>query len=412
MSARRLNKPLKTYLIVTPFFPSPVSWRGAYCYDFVVALRKVLGANWRVEVFVPGNGEDFEIGNVLVHRFPQKILPSNIFPFLYRCRNEEAFLAAIDHAGIPLNNIAICHAHTANFAIYPLSVQQLNPACKTLLHHHDLMSFGLNLGRFNHWGLYNNFLARQLKELHEQIDIHVFISRLCEKSFRSFPNVDWLGDDDYSAQARGVKRLLPVNVKQSIVLHNGVNTEIFSPSETGRQNSDNIVIGCVGNISIEKGQYDLLEAIEIVNRRLLSEHAKKHVKVRFVGSGRALKQCKKFVNEHRIDVEFLQEMRHEKLADFYRGLDLFILPTWLDGFGCVYTEAYACGVPFIATTRAGVEELIPESDRELWLVEPHDVERLAKCILSFVKNRPHQKLKSAIDIQTLVQEFAKSLGCF
>ena len=28
------------YIVVTPFFPSPISWRGAYCYDFVRVLDR------------------------------------------------------------------------------------------------------------------------------------------------------------------------------------------------------------------------------------------------------------------------------------------------------------------------------------------------------------------------------------
>lgn len=384
-----------TYIIVTPFFPSPSNWRGAYCYDFVKALKQAR-PDWRVEVFVPGKGGDYEVGGIAVHRFKTKQLPSNILPFFFRKYNEKSFLAALASAGITTCDIVICHGHTANFAIYPLAVKGLNPLCKALLHHHDLMSFGLNNGCLHHVSLYNSWIARQLKKLHEQIDLHVFISRLCEKSFRSFPNIDWLKDDDYSAQARGlVGRLSPVMVKDSYVLHNGVVTAIFSPCVKRVKINGTVIIGCVGNFEPEKGQYDLLQAVKGLP-----------VKVRFIGSGSDLERCKRYAKENGIKAEFLPEMRHEELPKFYHSINLFILPTWLDGFGCVYTEAYACGVPFIATTRAGVEELIPEEERDFWLVEPRRPEMLTQKIKLFLAHRHVQHLSGDIDIDSLVKRFA------
>ena len=388
---------LKVYIVITPFFPAPDNWRGAYCFDFVKTLKRAR-PNWRVEVFVPGTGDDYEIDGVTVHRFKTRELPSNISPFLFKRYNEKSFLSAISRVGIKVSDIIVCHGHTANFAIYPLAVKKINPSCKALLHHHDLMSFGLNNGRLRHVALYNLIVAKQLKRLHEQIDLHVFISRLCEKSFRSFPDIDWLGDTDYSAQARGLLRVIePIRVKDSYILHNGVDTKLFKP-DSNVNSRGTFVIGCVGNISPEKGQYDLLCAVKDLS-----------VSVKFVGSGSDLERCRRYALAHGIDAEFLPEMRHEELPRFYQKLDLFVLPTWLDGFGCVYTEAYACGVPFIASTTAGVEELIRDEERDLWLVEPRCPLQLADKIMYFIEHRPEQKLTGEIGINALVSDFARRL---
>ena len=82
-----------TYIVVTPFFPSPDNWRGSYCFDFVKALKKTL-ADWRIEVFMPGKGDEYEIDGITVHRFATRQLPSNVLPFLCRGRNEKSFLNA------------------------------------------------------------------------------------------------------------------------------------------------------------------------------------------------------------------------------------------------------------------------------------------------------------------------------
>lgn len=401
---------MTVYLIVTPFFPAPRSWRGSYCYDLAMALRSALGDSWRVEVFVPGR-DDYVIDGIKVHAFKTYYLPSNIFPFIFRRLNERSFLKAVARAGIDVKDIAVCHGHTANFAIYPLSIRRLSPACKTLLHHHDLMSFGLNLGRLRHCAIYNRILARQLKRLHAAVDTHVFISRLCEKSFKSFPDVDWLGDADYSAQARCVGDMKPVKVKHSVILHNGVDRSLFFPPPVRSAiNKREFVIGCVGNVNKEKGQYDLLCAVNIVNRRLRGDGRGLTVKVRFIGSGPDMERCMRYAEEHKIDSAFLPERRHEELREFYWGLDLFVLPTWLDGFGCVYTEAYACGVPFIATLSAGVRDLIPENSSNQWVVEPRNAAALAEAVESYIRNRPVLRIDSELYIDRLAINFTKELG--
>lgn len=403
-----MNKTAKsnTYIYVTPFFPSPETWRGAYCFDFVKALKR-LRPDLRVEVFVPGKGADYELGGIKVWRFPTRELPSNILPFLFHRHNEKSFLAALARAGVDLRNVKICHGHTANFLIYPLAAKRVNPQIKTLLHHHDLMSFGLNNGRLRHSRLHNIILARGLRRFHEAIDLHVFISGLCKRSFLSFPDIDWLGDKDYSLQAHTVRKLEPVKVKDSYILYNGVDGEIFKPSPSPRRlKYDSLIIGCVGNFQSEKGQYELLQAVQSISAINLETK----IKVRFVGSGHDLERCKCFAFENNIDADFLPEMRHEELADFYRSLDLFVLPTWLDGFGCVYTEAFSCGVPFIASETAGASELVLPSERKLWLVKPRDPEDLAAKIGHFIASRPVQHLVGPVSFDALIPPFLEKIG--
>ena len=220
-----MNKPV--YLYVTPFFPSPETWRGAYCFDFVKALKR-LRPDLRVEVFVPGKGDDYEIDGIKVWRFPTHELPSNILPFLFHRHNEKSFLAALARAGVDLRNVKICHGHTANFLIYPLAAKRVNPQIKTLLHHHDPQSFGLNLGILRRCWLYNMYLFPVLRRLHEQIDTHVFISESVKRSFLQAPRTDGCVYDDYIKQMR----FLPyrsVRIKDFVVLHNGVDDKLFAP---------------------------------------------------------------------------------------------------------------------------------------------------------------------------------------
>ena len=405
------------YLYVTPFFPMLTSWRGAYCYDFVKALKRELeveklggGGQWNVLVFKEGDGRDYEIGGIKVCTFRARRLPSNVFPNLFAHSNQKVFLSAVERAGIKLEDVAVCHGNTANYGIYPLAVKKVNPKCKALLHHHDLASFGLNMGRLRHCWLYNLIEFPILRRVHEKIDTHVFISEASRRSFLAAPDAGWTQFEDYKKQMRGVP-YRPARIRNSIVLHNGVDMSIFHPATQPRSLTSTFIIGCIGNFIDLKGQITLLEAVKILNSGSGAQRSvRPTIRVVFVGSGPMLDDCRRFARENEIKAEFRTEVRHEELAGFYHSLDLFVLPSWFEGFGCVYTEAHSCGIPFIACEGQGIEDLIAAEDRHLWLCKPRDPVDLAAKIKYYIQNRPQQRLTGPIDINELAKEFFKKIN--
>ena len=398
-----MNQPI--YIVATPFFPSPTNWRGAYCYDFVVALMKT--GVYDVRVFVPGRGEDYTIGGIRVHRFRTKQLPSNIFPFLFASKNQKSFLNAVTKSGIKIEEVAVCHGHTANYAVYPMVIKKYNSKCVTLLHHHDLQSFGLNLGKLRHFVPYSVIQFLILRNWHEKIDCHVFISEASRRSFLTAPDTEWTVYDDYKAQMKGPRLLgcRSARIRESVVLHNGVDLSIFMLCNTRNTNGE-FVVGCIGNFMYLKDQISLLKAIKILNEK--SDNVK-DIKVIFIGSGLGRAKCENFVKDNGIDAEFRNEVRHEELPQFYHSIDLFVLPSYFEGFGCVFTEAWACGVPFITCEGQGVEELIPNEERSKWLCKPRDPEDLANKIGNYMNHRWEQRLSGPIEINELVGEFVRKI---
>lgn len=396
---------MKTYLYVTPYFPSPTSWRGGYGYDFVKAVERT--GRYRVEVFVEGGMEEYEVDGVRVHPFPVKRLPSNVLPLLWRGCNERSFLRAVEKAGVKAEEIAVCHGNTANFAVYALAAKKANPKCKALLHHHDLSSFGLRNGILRHVWPYNMIMFPKLRRLHEEIDLHVFISEACKRSFLAAPDTGWTGYRYYKKQMRGLP-CRPARIKASYVLHNGVDRRVFTPE--GRRGHDGFVIGCVGNFNELKDQMGLLKAVERLNAaRANRPGSTTGVRVVFVGSGERRRKCEKYARAKGIEAEFRDEVRHGKLADFYRGIDLFVLPSFFEGFGCVYTEAWCCGTPFIACEGQGIEDVIFGEDRAKWLARARDPEDLAAKIAAYMENRWEQRLREDPDIDGLVGKFIEEL---
>ena len=380
------------YIVVTPFFPSPTNWRGSYCYDFVRALMR--NGCYDVRVFMPGKKNSaYEFNGITVATFRTCQFPSAVFPFFFRRFNQRSFLAAVQRAGIDLTSVAVCHGHTAFFGIYPLAIKALNPNCLTLLHHHDPGSFGLNLGRLRHCWLYNMIMFPVLSRMHEKIDCHVFISEMAKRSFLSAPSTEWTVYDDYRRQMRWLPYRSP-RIRDGLVLHNGVDTEKFYP-ETSRTANDIFTIGCIGNFIDWKDHLTLLKAVTGVP----------NVKVVLIGSGPMRAKCEAFAHEHGIDAEFRNEVSHEQLREFYCSIDLFVLPSYFEGFGCVFTEAYACGVPFITCEGQGIDDLIPDDERHSWLCKPMDENDLSEKIVHYMRYRPQQHLKGPISFDELLPSF-------
>ena len=395
------------YLFVTPFFPSPTSWRGAYCLDFVQALKRM--GRYRVMVFKPGDGKDYEYQGVTVHTFRTRQLPSNVFPFLFAGWNQKSFLRKVatvaEQDGWCLDEVAVCHGNTAVFAPYPVALKALNPKCLTLLHHHDPGSFGLQSGCLRHCWLYNLMQFLILRKWHERIDCHVFISELVKRNFLSAPRTeDWMCVS-YKKQMRALP-WRPVRSGRSVVLYNGVDGAQFN--ERGRDNAGirPFTIGCAANFSVEKGQLDLLKAVARLKGR------GREIRIRFVGSGGNIEECRRFAERQKLDVEFLPEVQHAQLPEFYRGIDLFVLPSTWDGFGCVYTEAWACGTPFITTAGAGVSELIPKEEWNLWVARSADPEGLTEKIAYYMDHRPRQTLNGPVTFDKLMPYFLRELQCY
>ena len=74
----------------------------------------------------------------------------------------------------------------------------------------------------------------------------------------------------------------------------------------------------------------------------------------------------------------------EQLADLYSSSDLFVMPTVSDdidreGFGTVYIEAAAHGLPSIATDMSGVNEAVLHGQTGL-LVQDHDASDLVASL--------------------------------
>ncbi|MCV2879977.1 glycosyltransferase family 4 protein [Sedimentimonas flavescens] len=173
-----------------------------------------------------------------------------------------------------------------------------------------------------------------------------------------------------------------------VVLH-GIDTQAFAPAVDRaalRQElrlSDGVLVGCYGRIRAQKGTDAFVDAmISILPGRpevtalVMGRATESH--------GAFLEGLKAKVCDAGLDgrIRFLPEVTVDRMADWYRILDLYVAPQRWEGFGLTPVEAMACGVPVVATRVGAFEEIVtPQTGA---LVAPDDIPALADATAEFL----------------------------
>ena len=129
---------------------------------------------------------------------------------------------------------------------------------------------------------------------------------------------------------------------------------------------------CVAHLYPRKNVATLLAAMRrLPNSALL----------RVVGTGPDLARLERLSRELEIGerVEFLGHVDFARLAGEYRRADVFCLPSRQEGFGIVFLEAMAAGLPIVAARAAAVPEVVIDGESGV-LVDPDRPDELAAAL--------------------------------
>lgn len=142
---------------------------------------------------------------------------------------------------------------------------------------------------------------------------------------------------------------------------------------------DYFVVGYVGRLSEEKGVGDLLAAF--------AEQAKPHPTLRLVIVGEGPQRCQleRWVVDLGIHDRVVFAGFQEDVSTWFRGMDIFVLPSLTEGTPMALLEAMAAGVPVVGTAVGGVPRLIRNGETGI-LVTPGRPGEIARAVEELIRN--------------------------
>lgn len=170
---------------------------------------------------------------------------------------------------------------------------------------------------------------------------------------------------------------------------------------------DEIMLVAVSRLVPRKGFDTAIEAVA----RLRSQHPK--LRLAIAGSGRDRDRLEKIARTLDAPVKFLGRVSDDDLPKLYGCADLSVMlcrNRWggleQEGFGIVFLEAAACGVPQIAGASGGAAEAVDNGVTGLVAANPRSVDEAAHLIESLLEDSARRKSMGTAARWRAVQEFS------
>jgi glycosyltransferase involved in cell wall biosynthesis len=193
------------------------------------------------------------------------------------------------------------------------------------------------------------------------------------------------------------------------VLHNAIDTDVWSPSQATNTFREELglghafpIIGYVGRIMPEKDLETWLRAAALV--------AQQYPEAQFVlvGEGKdgiTLDQLRRLSDELGIANRVHFPGYREHLLPVYASFDIFVLSSRREGLPNSILEAMAMGVPVVTTDVAGAKELVLH-EQTGYVLPQGDVNGLARAIITVVADEALRQRMSQAGRERVEDEFS------
>jgi len=140
----------------------------------------------------------------------------------------------------------------------------------------------------------------------------------------------------------------------------------------------------------------------------LPEILKMHPEVKYLIAGKYDEQERQrlefIIKKNKLEgkVIFTGFIKDEELLDHFMLGDVFVMPSLNEGFGIVYIEAMACGLPVIAGNNDGSVDAL-DNGKLGYLIDPESISEISKTVSLVLENAKNER-GVKLDLQQRVRE--------
>ncbi|MEK7209683.1 MAG: glycosyltransferase family 4 protein, partial [Patescibacteria group bacterium] len=171
------------------------------------------------------------------------------------------------------------------------------------------------------------------------------------------------------------------------VINHGVDFQKFQVSSSKIQDTRfKYYILSVGTLKKRKGYEHSIRAFAKISEKFPG------LKYVIVGQGPEKENIKYQISNLKLEerVIFLENLSEEELINLYHNAELFILLPQeinkdMEGFGLVFLEAAACGLPVVATRNSSAEDAVLDRENGI-LVEGQDAAAAAEAMIKILSD--------------------------
>lgn len=232
------------------------------------------------------------------------------------------------------------------------------------------------------------------------------IKKLKIKSLRNAAKVTVVSN----ALKEEIHKLVPES--EIYVRSMGCNVNEFSPQYKVHdyfQQGNKKVVLFVGRLAEKKGVTYLIDAMKTVDAKLV-----------IVGKGNLEVELKEQAKEQGDKIVFLGPKTHQELKEIYASADVFAAPSITakdgdkEGFGLVFLEAMASGLPVVGSNSGGIPEVVIDGQNGLLTEEKNASDIANKLNILLNDSKMYEKIKEGAldtarkyDYAIIGQEYAE-----
>jgi glycosyltransferase involved in cell wall biosynthesis len=185
----------------------------------------------------------------------------------------------------------------------------------------------------------------------------------------------------------------------------GIDSELFKPGPSSVRSALNWterhrVVGYVGRLTHLKG----VDLLTVAFRKIL--HTNPDIRLLIVGSGEEERNIRSDLSkELAAGIAHIEpDINHDRLGDWYRAMDVSVMPSRYENFSNVLLEGMGCGIPFLAADVGG--NRIFAKTGAGWLFEPESVSSLATYLSKLLKNRSDLKARGRVGFDYVLNRYS------